>query len=269
MTEQAADAYTAGSGPPLVLLHGINASWRIWSPILPLLESHYEVHALTLPGHRGAAPLPVGGKGGAVELADALEARLDESQIPRAHLVGNSLGGWLALELAQRGRAVSVVAFSPAGAWRRQRDLNRLVRLFRFGAAMNRRPSLPKLLARPRVRRVLLRSVAARADRIPTPDLAGMLADMEACTILDGLLDSIRSTGSVSALTVAADCPVRIAWPIRDRTIPFKNYGVPYVDLLPQAELVRLEGVGHVPMFDDPALVARTIIDFTGAHQSA
>src|SRR5450755_2003135 len=72
----------------MVLIHGITNSWRIWLPVLPA-----SVSALT----------------------DAAERALDEAGLDAAHLVGNSLGGWVAFELAKRGRAASVVAFSPAG----------------------------------------------------------------------------------------------------------------------------------------------------------
>jgi pimeloyl-ACP methyl ester carboxylesterase len=65
------------------------------------------------------------------------------------------------------------------------------------------------------------------------------------------------------------DVPVRLAWPVKDRTIPFERYGRPWLTVLPKAELVRLRGVGHVPMYDDPALVVRTIREVTGRVDAA
>ena len=90
--------FRGGSGSPLVLLHGLTASWRIWRPVLPSLLDHHEVIAPTLAGHRGALPLPDHCPVTVPELANALERQLDELGIESAHIAGNSLGGWLALE---------------------------------------------------------------------------------------------------------------------------------------------------------------------------
>ena len=108
--------YRGGAGEPLLLLHGVTSSWRAWKPVLPMLEQHHDVWAVTMPGHLGGPPLPDGGFSIDV-VVDALIEQLDELGIDEdPHVVGNSLGGWAALELARRGRARSVVALSPAGA---------------------------------------------------------------------------------------------------------------------------------------------------------
>src|SRR5436305_5966736 len=93
-------------------------TWRIWELVLPALERRHEVLAPTLPGHAGGPPLAH--KLSTEAVVDALERMLDEARIATAHLVGNSLGGYLALRLASRGRARSVVAFAPAGGWPRK-----------------------------------------------------------------------------------------------------------------------------------------------------
>jgi pimeloyl-ACP methyl ester carboxylesterase len=98
----------------MVLLHGLNGSWRVWQPVHDRLAEYHDVFAPTMAGHRGA-PAVAAGPCGIDLLADEMEIRLDAAGIKRAHLVGNSLGGWLALELAARGRATSVVAFAPRG----------------------------------------------------------------------------------------------------------------------------------------------------------
>ena len=103
-----------GTGPPLVCLHGITDTWRTWELVLPALERHHEVLAPTLAGHAGGPPLGEITDGA---LADAVELAMDEAGFETAHLVGNSLGGYVALQLAARGRARTVVAFAPAGGW--------------------------------------------------------------------------------------------------------------------------------------------------------
>ncbi|HWH15725.1 MAG TPA: alpha/beta fold hydrolase, partial [Miltoncostaeaceae bacterium] len=108
-------AHRGGHGPPLVCLHGVTDTWRSWQLVLPRLQARHDVLAPTLPGHTGGAPLsaPPTLPG----MVDAVAATMDDAGMPRAHLVGNSLGGWLALALAARGRALSVVALAPAGGW--------------------------------------------------------------------------------------------------------------------------------------------------------
>ncbi len=262
MTEPLTDAYLGGTGTPLVLLHGLNGSWRVWRPVLPGLEAKHAVYAPTLVGHRGA-PALAAGPSGIKPIADEMEARLDAAGIARAHLVGNSLGGWLACELAARGRALSVVAIAPAGSWTRPRDLKRVGRMLRMAKRSAGRPSVERMMARPKVRKAMLRPAMNRGDLIPAEELAGMTADLAACTVLDGLLESLHVTGPLGKQAIEADCPVRVAWPVKDRTIPYKRYGVPFVAGIGHAELVHLQGVGHVPMYDDPALVVRTVLEFT------
>lgn len=254
------DAYTGGAGSPLVLLHGLNASWRIWRPVLPALEAKHAVFAPTLIGHRGGPELAPGPNGIGV-IADDMERRFDAAGLAKAHLVGNSLGGWLACELAARGRAQSVVAFAPAGSWTTPRDLRRIGTLLKLARRSAGRPSVDRLMAKPRVRKALLRTAMERGDLVSGEDLEGMSADLAACTMLDGLLAHLHVTGPVRRHDIPADCPVLVAWPVKDRTIPYRRFGVPFVAAVPHAQLVRLPAVGHVPIYDDPALVARTVLD--------
>ncbi len=102
-------SHRGGAGEPLLLLHGFTDTWRTWELVLPALERRHDVLAPTLPGHAGGPPLG--------DLADAVEAAMDDAGWETAHVAGNSLGGYVALRLAQRGRARTVVALAPAGGW--------------------------------------------------------------------------------------------------------------------------------------------------------
>src|SRR6476661_8295422 len=116
---------------PLVLIHGFTGTGRIWDPVVPLLAAHHDVHAPTLAGHCGGATVPADAKASLTILVDDLEAQLDRAGLATAHLAGNSLGGWLALELAARGRARSVVCLSPAGGWESgSREERRIIAFF-------------------------------------------------------------------------------------------------------------------------------------------
>lgn len=254
--------FLGGRGSPLVLLHGLSMSWRVWQPVLPMLTDRHRTFAPTLLGHIGAVHTARETQLTIDLVADAVCAQLDEIDIEAAHMAGNSLGGWVAIELARRGRALSVTALSPAGAWARARDAWRLKSLVRIGFAASRCSLLEELMARPAVRRHLLRNLAVRADLMTDEQVGTMLEDMVACTSHEAFLVHLSRNGPLRKLD-PAPCPIRLAWSSLDRTLPFTRYGRPMAALIPDAEVVMLPGVGHVPMYDNPQLVAKTILDLT------
>lgn len=254
-----------GAGSPLVLLHGLTGTWRVWTPVLPALAAHHDVLAPTLLGHGGGTPHPAGREISIAALADDVERTMDEAGIETAHLAGNSLGGWVTLELLRRGRGRSAVVLSPAGGWIDDAKLRRVSRLMRQAgrAGSMDSPVLRGLLRRPRFRRLAFGSTMARGDRVPATAALEMFEDLGACTILEPFLAATVRDGPFAHDLSGVAAPIRVAWAERDRTIPFEGYGRPLLERVPHAEVVRLPGVGHVPMFDDPELVARTILDVT------
>jgi alpha-beta hydrolase superfamily lysophospholipase len=260
------DQYRGGSGEPLVLLHGIQASWKVWQPVLPILSRSHDVLAPTLPGHLDGPPLELGAPVSIGAIADGVEQILDANGIATAHLVGNSLGGWLAIELGRRDRARSVVGLSPAGGWTSARDLRRVVWMLSSGRAMmgaGGRIGLNELIRRPGFRRLAFRGVMEHGDRVTPSEAAEMLTAAAGCDAFPGFLTWVRTAGSLPSADVTQDYPIRIAWAEQDKTIPFGRYGLPMLAVLPGTEQVMLPGVGHVPMFDDPELIARTILEVT------
>jgi pimeloyl-ACP methyl ester carboxylesterase len=97
-----------GSGKPaLVLLHPFLLSGNVWQDVVPLLSSYHQVFTPTLLGHRGGPP--VQRRPATIwDVIDAAEEYLNEHGLQRPHLVGNWAGGFVALELARRGRAATV-----------------------------------------------------------------------------------------------------------------------------------------------------------------
>lgn len=263
--------HRAGSGSPLLLLHGFTGTWRIWKPVLETLEDHHDVLALTLAGHHGGPVVPKGEPVSITLLADHIERALDTAGIEAPHVCGNSLGGWLSLELARRGRARSVVALSPAGGWREADDLARTTSLIRNAARMGARsaPFLRGPLLAPQVRRAMLRSTLERGDRIPAGRLLQMIEDLGGCTIVDAFMAATERDGGFAGDMSHVSCPVRIAWGQNDRTIPPDQHARPLLDRVPNAEFVVMPGVGHVPMYDDPLLVTATILEVTLAVDGA
>jgi pimeloyl-ACP methyl ester carboxylesterase len=261
------DAYEGGAGPPLVLLHGLGATWHIWKPVLAILEARHRVVAPTLPGHTGGAPLLPGAEPTVAAMSETLIAQLRRRGIESAHVAGNSLGGWLALELARRGFATSVVVFSPAGAWRTPHDYRKVARPFRFFFAIT--PLVMSLtapfLGSAALRRKLARRSMEHGERIPAPEFRAMLRAMGRTRILPTLLKTMGRDGPMAPL--ASNVPIRIAWGERDRVIPFPVYGAPMLERARRAEHITLPAVGHVPMYDDPRAVATAILAVTAARE--
>src|SRR6201987_6382395 len=110
--------HRGGTGQPLLLLHGIGAIWRAWSPVLPYLEPHHEVIVPTLHGHAGGPDLDPEAAPSVQALAHGIEEEPARLGLQKVHIAGNSLGGWIGIELPRRGRAHSLVLLSPAGASR-------------------------------------------------------------------------------------------------------------------------------------------------------
>lgn len=262
--EPGTPVHEGGDGSPLLLLHGVGGTWRAWRPILPGLERLHHVIAPTLTGHDGALPLPPEATPSIDALADALEADLDRRGIERLHVVGNSLGGWLALELARRGRTRSVVAFSPAGAWSSELRMIVLVATMRLSFLLGGRlaPRADAIARSPRARRLLLGSQVAYPDRLEPAEVAEELRAITRSPVVRPLIRVLRRH-PLLPLPDDPDRPIRIVWPERDRVIPFEHYGAPMMARLPGAELVRMRGVGHVPMTDDPVGVTEKILEVT------
>lgn len=122
----------AGQGPPLVAIHGLGGTKGSFLPTLTALSSRFRVIALDLPGF-GDSEKPLRARYDAAYFARVVLDLLDALEIERAHLVGNSLGGRVALEVGftEPQRSARLVLLCPALAWRRERPLAPLLRLTR------------------------------------------------------------------------------------------------------------------------------------------
>jgi pimeloyl-ACP methyl ester carboxylesterase len=248
----------------MVLLHGVGATWRVWTPVLKSLEARHAVFAPTLPGHRGGTRLDDGVAPSVQALVDGVADELDRLGIDRAHLVGNSLGGWVALELARRGRALSVVVFGSAGAWRSRLRLAQLVAAMRLSLIVLRviAPWADQIAGHRWTRWLLLHAQVVHPDRVAPEELAEAIRSSTEAPVVVPLLRTIGQHPFTS-LPQEAGRPIRVVWSDQDRILPFRHYGLPLMQLLPDAELVRLPGAGHVPMTDQPEEVTRLILEIT------
>lgn len=259
-----AAAHVAGEGSSLVLLHGLGGTWEIWKPVLGALAEHHRVAAMTLPGHHGGPAYAGEGDATVAGLADQVIATLRAQGIERAHVAGNSLGGWLAVELARRGFARSVTAFSPAGAWRSDADYRAISTPFRiFYAIVGVVLFLVRWFAGSAwLRKTLMHQTMEHGERLAPNEFLAVLRAMANCRILPGLLRTMGRHGPVAPLDPGA-VPIRIAWGGVDKVIPFPRYGAPFDERIRGVEATTVPGVGHVPMYDDPEKIVASILEVT------
>lgn len=245
-----------GSGPTIILMHGVCHRAHAWDPVVPLLADRYRVVVVDLPGHGKSADLP--------EAGDALEYMIDQltellaELMPageRPHVAGNSLGGFIALELGARGLVDSVTALSPAGFFRSNAEWRYTITVFRGlrrGAAKLGR-HMPVVTERAAGRAVMMAAFCARPWRYPAEAAA---IDGEAI-VSNTVLDRADRGTFVFSAPVDEDLPITIRWGRFDLVLPVRQVSLAS-RLFPQAR-VEISADGHVPMSDDPEGVAASI----------
>ena len=254
--------HRAGSGEPLLLIHGIGSTWRVWKPVLAALEARHDVLALSLPGY-GESP-PLEREPTVPALVDAVEEELDAEGWDAPHVAGNSLGGWIAAELAARGRARSAVALSPAGLWTRKEFRYSYDSLRNSHAIARKLAPHADLLTRTALGRTLLfGQVQARPWGLDPAEAAYALQCFAGSPSFRATLDWVARERAQPAGLDRIRCPFRVVWGTWDALLPLRQ-AARWERLIPGAELVELPRLGHVPMADDPESAAQAILDFTG-----
>jgi pimeloyl-ACP methyl ester carboxylesterase len=256
----------AGHGEPLLLLHGIGSTRDDFSALLPRLAEHFDVLSVDLPGH-GDSPAGVWPPTVAA-LTDAVEADLDARGLERVHVLGNSLGARIGIELAARHRARSVVALSPSGLGLPAERVHQGVLMATARTLLRTlRPVLGDLASTPAGRTALLAGMRARpweASRSEALAMRGGFAD---------------ATGFWSMLWWAVlqdvptdlhrvDCPVMLAQGALD--VVGAGQTPRYLALIPGSRFRLLPGAGHAPQSDaaDAILaLVRETSDTVGAWQ--
>lgn len=244
-----------GSGEPLVLCHGIGHRRTAWADTFDLLSESFEVIALDLPGF-GESPAPR--KPHSYRLSsyvDQLEEFFTDLDLDRPHFAGNSLGGLFALELAARGSVRTATAISPAGFWNARGLLNAVGQLTVMKASTYAPPPVLKLFADKAIlRKLSMRALYVHPERL-SPEVA-----------LGDTYNLRRSPGfyPVAFYSTRAKCtgtpvvPTTVAWGTKDRLLLPSQAQVAR-ERLPHVRHVTLPACGHVPMLDNPQLVAGTI----------
>jgi pimeloyl-ACP methyl ester carboxylesterase len=244
-----------GSGEPLVLIHGIGHRRQAWDPVLEALAQSYDVIAVDLAGFGESPAYPLSAKYDMASACDNLSANFAAWGVDRPHVVGNSLGGAIALELGARGLVRSVTALSPAGFFG---TLNRLqtIALLILLRVTSLLPdaALKFTAARPWGRKLAGSSLYTHPERFTAEQVLGDALALKRCqgferTIVHGVTYAFKSHVPV---------PTTIAWGTRDVILPYSSSAIAQ-ERLPEARHVALPHCGHVPMIDDPDLITRVI----------
>jgi pimeloyl-ACP methyl ester carboxylesterase len=248
-----------GAGEPLLLLHGIGHHRQAWDPVIDILATERDVIAVDLPGFGASPALPDGFTHDLPTMTAVFGALCEALDLDRPHVAGNSLGGLLALELGREKRVRSVTTLSPAGFW------SQAERRYAFGVLLAMRraarsmpgPLVERLSRSAAGRSILTSSIYARPGR-RSPE--AVVAETLALANAQGFTETLKAGRDIRFTDDIPGIPVTVAWGSRDLLL-VRRQGIRAKRIIPRARLIRLPGCGHVPMNDDPALVARVLLD--------
>jgi pyruvate dehydrogenase E2 component (dihydrolipoyllysine-residue acetyltransferase) len=238
----------AGSGgTPVLMIHGFGADHTTWMFNQSELSADREVHAIDLPGHGGSQKDV--GDGSIETLAEAVLAYMDAEGLESAHLVGHSLGGAIAVEIAARSpdRVVAVTLIAPAG----------------FGPEIAH-DFIQGFIAESRAKK--LRPVLEMLVADPAMLTADMVEDVLKFKRLDGALSALQV---IAATNFAAGTqrtsmrqklanvrtPVHVIWGDRDRILPARHGD----DLPASVKVTKVADSGHIPHMEKAAEVNAVI----------
>jgi pimeloyl-ACP methyl ester carboxylesterase len=250
------DMNAKAQGAPLVFVHGLGGSWPNWLEQLPVFAVSHRVVAPDLPGF-GHSPMPrerisISG------YARVLDGVMDALEIDAAVVVGNSMGGFTAAELAiafpQRVERLMLAApagissYANAQALRAAAVVRRLRPL--LAAQMGWLSAHADAVARRRVGRIAtLSGIAYHAEQLPATLVAEMLRGAGKPGFVEALEANLNYDFRDRLPEIA--CPTLIVWGNRDRVLPVRDADV-YTELIPGARKVILADTGHVPMLERP-----------------
>lgn len=261
MADQLLHHHRRGSGTPLVLIHGIGASWQCWKPVIPALATQHDVIVPDLPGFGGSAGLGIA-EPSLEHFAQSVLDLLDEFGIERFHVCGNSLGGAVALELLKSDRVLSYHGISPAGQTTgRYLGITKFMLRGSYYGARAMAPVAPWLLKLRPLRMFLMASMLGKPQRLTTSYAVDLV---RGCAAGSGFEPTLAHAipGDRGLDIPPFDGPAQLLWGTRDAILPLSAAGR-YAKLWPSAEIVPMKGLGHVPMQDDPKQIADLILKLT------
>ena len=245
-----------GSGPSLLLLHGLGGNVASWAGIDTDLAKTNEIISVDLPGHGASPVLP--GSGTFAGIADAVADFIRAHDLEDIAVVGLSLGGRVALEMARRGLVGATVALAPGGFWN-EKERRYLKASLLAGVRLSRatRRLLPFLTRFKAGRAALLAQISARPSHVP-PETA--LRELRSFAATPTFKDLVRdlAEGPVQEGTDSTPGPVTLVWGRKDRLL-LPRQAEQAVAAFPNAQLHWVEGCGHYIPWDAPDETLRLI----------
>lgn len=254
--------------PAIVFLHGSNASLHTWSPMAERLGGEYRIISYDQPGHGLTGPHPRDDYS-AAGMFEALNAVANAARLDHFYLAGNSMGGWVAWRyaLAYPERVDGLVLIDSGGAPLRGAEKPPPLNLgFRLMKIKPLRPLLERITPRSLVRKSLLDTTAV--DSIVTEDM------------VDRYWEMLRFPGNRRATAIRTDVdreaayagrlgdiaqPTLILWGKEDQLV-YPSAAQTFAERIPNAAVVLLDGVGHLPMQEAPDATANAIRRFLEAQ---
>lgn len=250
-------AHLEGPGEPIVLVHGIGHRRQAWGEVPALLQAHgLDVYVVDLPGH-GESPSPTRPDGysmrSSAEQLERLFARLD---LARPHVVGNSLGGAMALQLAHRGAVRSATVLSPAGFFPLLHLPNIAANLLFMKAGSHLPEALHRrLTAYTWFRKLAFRSLYTHPEKVSVEDAVGDTLNLRRAK---GFWPHFARATFLRAPTDVR-VPTTVAWGDTDRLLLHSEAQTARARL-PEATHITLPDCGHCPQIDHPELVVDVIV---------
>jgi pimeloyl-ACP methyl ester carboxylesterase len=261
--DQPVNVIDMGEGPPLVFIHGLSGSWQNWLEQVPVFAEERRVVALDLPGF-GHSPMPRE-KISMAGYARLLDRLLDVLEIDAAAVVGNSMGGFIAAELAisspqrvERLTLVSAAGISTENAKVPMSGLRRVAPLVAATTAWLASKS-DTVARRSRLRNATLSAIVRHPSRLPAPLAAEQLRGAGKPGFVDALEAII--TYPIRERLVEIACPTLIVWGDRDPLITVRDADV-FAELIPDSRKVIFQDTGHVAMFERPSAFNALLRDF-------
>jgi pimeloyl-ACP methyl ester carboxylesterase len=262
----------ASSAAPLVFVHGLSGCWANWLEQLPVLAREHRVVTLDLPGF-GASPMPIEqhrpGTGISISgYARLLDRLLGELEIDAAALVGNSMGGFIAAELAiafpqrvERLVLISAAGISTTGHHGVVRAVPTLRRLETILAASSAwvASKSDTVARRARLREATLNLVVRHPSRLP----AALAAEQLRGAGKPGFIQAQQAVLNYDIRERLPEiaCPTLVVWGDGDRLIPVRDADV-FAELIPNSRKVVFEDSGHMTMLEHPAAFNALLKDF-------
>lgn len=250
-----------GTGPTLLLIHGLGGSWRSWNTILDPLSAARKVVAIDLPGHGATPAEPDSGTFNG--LVGSVERYIADAGLTGVDVVGSSMGARIVLELARRGVVGNVVALDPGGFWRSWERTFFRVTIGASGRLLRAvRPSLPTLSRNAASRTALLAQLSARPWALDGQVVATELEGLSTTPTFDALVNDLATGAEQTGPAAPGTGRIVIGWGRHDR-LCLPRQAARAQAAFPTARLHWFEESGHFPMWDMPAETVAVILDTT------